>query len=320
MNVGTSGRDSISRWRIVASMTRRVGLIAIGILALAFARLAAQNREPLPEALMQMADTERAFAARALVVGWKQAFLEYFSYSAIGFAEGRPGNAREQVAKNPDPPKDLQLIWEPRYGDSAASGELGYLTGPVKNILPSRNNGQPRHSAYFSIWKREADGSFKVVMDVGIQTPGPVPFPAGFTRAPHANRFTGDYDDTIPPLGTADGLLNSALRSGQARAYRSRLADGVRFHRQNKLPIVGQTAVLQWLASQPSYSNVEARYAESARSGDLGYTWGTYSIAPRRVTAARGAAQTVNAEIGFYVRVWVRERNGQWKLAVDVLQ
>jgi ketosteroid isomerase-like protein len=298
----------------------RVVSFCLAAIAIAFARLAAQSREPVPEALMQMVETERAFAARATVVGWKQAFLEYFSYSAIGFAEGRPGNAREQVAKNPDPPKDLQLLWEPRYGDSAASGELGYLTGPVKNILPSRNNGQPRHSTYFSIWKREQNGSFKVVMDVGIQTPGPVPFPAGFTRAPHANRFTGDYDDTTPPLGTADGLLNSALRSSQARAYRSRLADGVRFHRQNLLPIVGQSAVLQWLASQPPYSNVEARFAESARSGDLGYTWGTYSIAPRRVTAARGATKTLDAQVGFYVRVWVRERNGQWNVAADVLQ
>jgi ketosteroid isomerase-like protein len=147
-----------------------------------------------------------------------------------------------------------------------------------------------------------------------------VPFAEGFTRAPHANRFTGDYDDTTPPLGTADGLLNSALRSGQARAYRSRLAEGVRFLRDGRLPIVGQAAVVQWLASQPSYSNVEARYAEAARSGDLGYTWGTYSIAPRRVTATSGAAKTLDVQVGFYVRVWVRERNGQWNVAVDVLQ
>ena len=32
----------------------------------------------LPPALTRMIETERAFAARALVVGWKQAFLEYF--------------------------------------------------------------------------------------------------------------------------------------------------------------------------------------------------------------------------------------------------
>jgi len=294
--------------------------MAACVCALLIARAGAQNREPLPEALVQMADAERAFAARALVVGWKQAFLEYFSMSAVGFDDGRPGNALEQVAKAPDPPKELQLIWEPRYGDSAASGEIGYLTGPVKNVLPSRNKGQPRHSNYFSIWKRERDGSFKVVMDVGIPTPGPVPYPMGFTRAPHANRFTGDYDDTTPPLGTADSVLNITLRSGQARAYRSRLADGARFHRANKLPIVGQTAVLQWLASQPAYANAESRFAESARSGDLGYTWGTYAIAPPSVAAKDGTKQQVNAEVGFYVRVWVRERNGQWKVAVDVLQ
>jgi ketosteroid isomerase-like protein len=309
--------------------SRFLAIALLGVLLLP--RLQAQpfdsaqgkRQEPLPEALTQMVETERAFAARALVVGWKQAFLEYFSYTAIGFDGGRPGNAREQVAKNPDPPKDLQLIWEPRYGDVAASGDLGYLTGPVKNILPSRNNGQPRHSNYFSVWKRERDGSFKVVMDVGTQTPSPVPYPTGVTRAPHANRFTGDYDDTTPPLGTADRLLNTALRSGQARAYRNRLADGVRFHRQNALPIVGQAAVLKWLASQPSYSNAEAQFAESARSGDLGYAWGTYSMAPRRAVVAqegRGAQQKLDAQVGFYLRVWVRARNGQWKVAVDVLQ
>ena len=297
-------------------------LLAVALVAVVLcSRPAAQVREPLPEALTQMIEAERAFAARALVVGWKQAFLEYFSYSAIGFDAGRPGNAREQVSKAPDPPKDLQLIWEPRYGDSAASGELGYLTGPVKNILPSRNKGQPRHSNYFSIWKRDKDGSFKVVIDAGIQTPGPVSYPMGFTRAPHANRFTGDYDETTPPLGTADGLLNTALRSGQSRAYRSRLAEGVRFHRQNMLPIVGQNAVLQWLATQPAYANADARYAESARSGDLGYTWGSYAIPSRRGVATKPeGTQRVDAQVGFYIRVWVRERNGQWKVAVDVLQ
>jgi len=58
-----------------------------------------------------------------------------------------------------------------------------------------------------------------------------------------------------------------------------------------------------------------------ARSGDLGYTWGTFTIAPRTVTTGgRGQSQTVNIQAGFYVRVWVRERNGAWKVALDVLQ
>jgi ketosteroid isomerase-like protein len=296
--------------------------VGVAILA-ATLSAAGQTPEPVTVALTQMIEAERTFAARALVVGWKQSFLEYFSPAAIGFDEGQPGPAREQVAKNPDPPKDLQLIWEPRYGDISGNGELGYLTGPVRNIRASREGGKPRHSNYASIWKRQRDGSFKVVMDVGIQTPSAVPFPPGFTRAPNRNRFTGDYDDSMPPLGAADKVLNSALRTSPVRAYRAHLADGVRFHRQNRLPVVGQQAAMKWLASQPAVSSADSKFAEAARSGDLGYTWGTYTIAPTTtVTAQRGnnTAQTVNIQAGFYVRVWVRERNGQWKVALDVLQ
>jgi ketosteroid isomerase-like protein len=300
----------------------RLAAIAIALLVVGW-RAGAQAPEPLPESLTQMIETERAFAARALVVGWKDAFLEYFAPSAVGFAEGKPGAAREQIAKSPDPPKDLQLIWEPRYGDVAASGELGFLTGPVRNIRASRDGGKPRFSNYASIWKRQKDGSFRVVMDVGINTPSEVRFPAGFTRVPHKNRFTGDYDDSTAPLGTADEVLNSALTTSQLSAYRPRLAEGVRFHRQNQLPIVGIPAATKWLASRPAFSSVDSRFSEVARSGDLGYTWGTFTIAPSRTVTARGGrgqTQTINIEAGFYVRVWVRERSGQWKVALDVLQ
>jgi len=265
----------------------------------------------LPPSLTRMIDTERSFAARALTVGWKQAFLEYFADDAIGFEGGTADLAKAQFARSPDPPKDLQLIWEPRYGDVAGSGELGYLTGPVRSILPSRDNGRPRPSAYFSVWKRQRNDSYRVVLDVGTPTPMAVPFAPGFTRAPHGNRFTGEYDDNIPPLGTADGVMNSALRASQANAYRERLAPGARLHRPAVMPMVGDKAILAWLASQPRYAAADTRYAEAARSGDLGYTWGTYII------AARGRS---SREEGFYARVWVREKNGQWRIAADITE
>jgi ketosteroid isomerase-like protein len=274
--------------------------------------------DPLPTALEVMADTERAFASRAKEVGWKQAFLEYFSESAIGYNGKDIGPAKEQVRENPDPPKDHQLLWEPRYGDIARSGELGYLTGPSRNILPSRNNGQPRHGVYASVWKRERDGTFRVVMDVGIPTPRAASFPEAFTRAPAANRFAGDLNDRTPPLATADSVLNSDLRTSAVRAYRGRLAPGVRFHRPLTMPVVGEAAVLRFLATQPRYDQADSRFAESAQSGDLGYTWGTWS---RRLPPARGRAEAPKDrfETGFYTRVWVRERTGQWKVALDVL-
>jgi ketosteroid isomerase-like protein len=294
-------------------------LLALAAGTPAVAQRAAAKPEPIPPALEAMADTERDFAKRAMVVGWKEAFLEFFSDSAVGYDGEAVGPAKEQLRASPDPPKDHQLLWEPRYGDVARSGELGYLTGPSRNILPSRNNGQPRHGVYASIWKRERDGSFRVVIDVGINTPRAATFAEGLTRAPAANRFTGDLSDRTPPLATADSILNSDLRTGAVRAYRGRLAPGVRFHRPLTMPVVGEAAVLRFLANQPRFDQADSRFAESAQSGDLGYTWGTWS---RRLPPARGRAGAggpARQERGFYTRVWTRDRSGQWKVILDVL-
>src|SRR5262249_38331985 len=141
---------------------------------------------------------------------------------------------------------------------------------------------------------------------------GPVAYPDGFTRAPHANRFNGDYDDTTPPLGAADSVMNSALRTSPPRAYRGHVAEGARLLRPGQMPVVGERAIVSAVPNQPPWAIVDTQDTESARSGDLGYTWGTYIVTKQ----ARGKVP----DHGFYVRVWVREKNGQWKLALDALQ
>jgi ketosteroid isomerase-like protein len=284
----------------------RRALLMVAVVALIVsARVFAQN-----PSLTEMVRTEQMFAARALVVGWKQAFLEYFADGAVGFDGDDTAPATSLFRKQPDPPKGQRLIWEPRYGDIAASGDLGYLTGPVRNINPSRNNGQPRHSIYASVWKRQPDGVFKVVMDVGVSTPGPVPFSDGFTRAPRGDAYTGNAstERARRSLKDTDAALTNAARAGQADAYRGHLAEGARLHRQDVMPLVGQDAVLMWLTGQPGYASGESRFAETALSGDLGYTYGTYAM------------KGDSAEHGFYVRVWTRGRDGVWRVALDVLQ
>ena len=56
-------------------------------------------------ALSALVQTERAFAARATVVGWKQAFLEYFADNAVGFDGDKTESAKAQLKPVPDPPK-----------------------------------------------------------------------------------------------------------------------------------------------------------------------------------------------------------------------
>jgi len=181
------------------------------------------------------------------------------------------------------------------------------VAGPLLDDTGATGSS-PVHFTYLRIWQRQRDQSFRVLLDLHVPTPRPGVSAQGFTRAPYSNRFT-EYDDTTPPLGTADELLNAGLRSDPVRAYRQRLSSGVRFHRPNVAPLESERRVLQWLATQPAFASVNTRRSEAARSGDLGFTWGTYA------RAGRGTGRT-----GHYVRVWVRERDGQWRIAVDVLQ
>jgi ketosteroid isomerase-like protein len=260
-------------------------------------------------ALTEMVKAEQMFAARSLVVGWKQAFLEYFADTAVGFDGDQTAPAKSLFRKQPDPPKDLRILWEPRYGDIAASGDLGYLTGPVRTMNPSRNNGQPRHSIYASVWKRQPDGAFKVVMDMGVTTPDPVPFADGFTRAPRTV-YTGNASTVAATksLRDTDAALTNAARAGQADAYRGHLAESARLHRPEVLPLVGSDAIVAWLTDQPAYASGESKFAEIALSGDLGYTYGSYVM------------KDDPAHHGFYVRVWTRGRDGVWRVALDVFQ
>jgi ketosteroid isomerase-like protein len=63
---------------------------------------------------------------------------------------------------------DNRLTWEPAGGDVAASGDLGYTYGTFE-FRSKDKDGKPvvDHGKYTSIWKKQKDGSWKVVLDMG---------------------------------------------------------------------------------------------------------------------------------------------------------
>ena len=62
----------------------------------------------------------------------------------------------------------VSLTWEPERADIAASGELGWTTGSFVSVAPGPDGTPARtEGRYVSIWRRQDDGSWKVVMDLG---------------------------------------------------------------------------------------------------------------------------------------------------------
>ncbi len=278
-------------------------------LILAAAVIPIQSDIPIP--LAAMAQTEREFAKAATVVGWRDAFLQDFADDAIAFSPGVVP-AKDGLRKQPSTPFSIaELVWEPRTGDVAASGDLGWLTGPSTSITRKAAEPVTRHGCYLSVWRKQPDGQWRVFIDVGANSPEPVAFAPGFTRTTIPGPYEGGDSKAAATasLVEADRALNTEIGSrGFARAFESRLVAGSRLHRPGSIPQAGQEAVVRWLGLNAAAGTAKDVAAEAASSGDFGYSHGSFEVKePKPLT-------------GVYIRLWNRDASGKWWLMVDVAQ
>lgn len=262
-----------------------------------------------------MVEAERAFARTCVEKGLRESFFEFFAEEGVGFQPG-PVKIREAYANRPAtagrPP--ITLDWEPIYGDISGGADLGYLTGPFLVTDQPPGKRPPRHGYYFSVWKKQADGSWRVAADMGIRTP-----PAGgdlsrngFERA-RAGSSTASgaaaADDRIASLRAAEAaFLEDVAAKGLARAYLAGLDEQARLHRDGDFPLTSREAIRTHLESQPPAGRWETMHAQVSESDDLGYTYGSYEL------TREGAA----VQKGYYLRVWRRDGEALWKIVADI--
>jgi ketosteroid isomerase-like protein len=150
-----------------------------------------------------------------------------------------------------------------------------------------------------------------VFIDVGADSPVPVPFVPGFTRMPFGARYAGKdgKEAAGKSLAAADRDLNAQIAAqGAGRAFASRVAPSARLHRPGFTPIVGTDQIAAWLNEHATAGEAEDSAAEAAAAGDFGYSYGTFDVkAPK-------------PQSGAYVRIWTRDASGRWWLMVDVAQ
>ena len=96
-----------------------------------------------------------------------------------------------------------------------------------------------------------------------------------------------------------------------AGAYAAMLAENVRLYRGDNMPFVGIQAAGSALAARPGAFEWSVQGAAVSAAGDLGYAYGRVKFTP-----AGGA--TGPEEINF-VRIWKKQRNGAWKVVLDLL-
>lgn len=285
----------------------------------AFVLMAVQAAPPALQALARMVASERAFAAATKEIGVRDGFLTFFADDAIDVAPVAGGLAlirlTDRLRAQPQPALPLmrQLFWEPRRGAISSAGDLGWLTGPYR-MHDTIGADANRHGAYFRIWRRQPDGTYKVRLDIGIATAREVSFPGGFTPSPApAAPAAGGPSPFMPDdLRLIEARFARAAQRDVGGAYRAHLLPVARLHRNERSPFAGAEAAAGFMASTFAAVTWAVLHAEVSASGDLGFTAGSYDAAARASVGRPGSP-----ERGFFVRVWHRDAAGIWKIAFE---
>jgi len=192
-------------------------LKALPILAIALAMPAAASD------FDDMVNAEKAFAADASARSTRAAFLTALADDGRLFAPG-PTNGKhlwEARAENQN-----RLEWTPAVAEIASSGDLGYTSGPWRLT----NAGDDKPSAFghfFTVWKKQADGKWKVLVDHGISH-AQVAFPDKVLRRGGVGVGpVPTWPVGVAELRTADLAPVGALNTRMVSADFLRLRDGM---------------------------------------------------------------------------------------------
>jgi ketosteroid isomerase-like protein len=272
-----------------------------------------QNQQISP-ALKSLVEAERAFAKMGAEKGIRESFLAYFAEDGINF-QPHPIKTREAFLKQPAPtrPQPFTLNWEPIYADVSNAGDLGYNTGPFWITDKSPQQRPPQYGYFFSIWKKQSDGQWKVALDAGVSTPvaDEATLKAGLRAAPPSGwkpTKTRDLEAERVGLQTIERAFSKTSQSsGTAAAFSEYADENARLHRNGVMPVLGKPAIQKFLSDKRLRLDWEPMKSDVASSADLGYTYGKYSATE---------ADSKVAENGYYVHVWRKDKSGKWKLVL----
>ena len=146
---------------------KRVTVVLLILLAAPFAG-AKQKSLKGSDLLVQL---EAEFAADVAKNG-HAAFITHFAEDGVEVVDGGGFNTKDAMSKQPEWPEGTSLTWTPIKADMAASGDLGYTYG---NYIYTAKNKEGKsvtsYGKYTSIWKKQKDGAWKVVVDMGNSSP-----------------------------------------------------------------------------------------------------------------------------------------------------
>jgi ketosteroid isomerase-like protein len=259
-----------------------------------------------------LAKAERAFAADGRAMGVKQSFLKHMADDAIVFAPD-PVNAKQHYGAQSGQ-NEPKLVWWPTVAAISRSDDLGFTFGPYE--IDGKRGGH-----FFTVWKRQADGSWKWVYDGGQQNDASASpadgdlrtYPIGIPTVSwnsYESLRAGSYNvdgATVDIEGLEKDLAAAAKQQDLISAYDPYLSrDAIVMGSPNR-PAMNEAEIEAELKTRPNRINFKRLGGGVSRAGDFAWSYGDADWIK--------AGEKKRAH---YVRVWQKRSSG-WKIIFDEL-
>jgi len=148
-----------------------LAVIAVSILALVAVAKPGPASAAQNHSAATLMNLEAEFMKAAAAKG-SAGYMSYYAQDAVELPNGADAiKGKDNIAKGMGfLDQGNVLTWSPEFADMAASGDLGYTYGTwVFTSKEKDKDGNPvvERGKYTTIWKRQKDGSWKVVLDMG---------------------------------------------------------------------------------------------------------------------------------------------------------
>jgi ketosteroid isomerase-like protein len=254
--------------------------------------------------IQKIIQTEKAFAQASIDKGTKNAFVEFLSKESIIFDKSMPVNGLENWQGI-----DFKgvISWQPIVAEIAGSSDLGYIVGNYQFHNTSAEEKPNAFGSFVTLWKKQADNSWKVAIDMGI---------------PHDEVITNNANiSEIYPVFKPYELKNQMVLAermvfmndhfywknakNSLNPFEPHLAQNVRIYRRNLKPIIGKENAKIFLKKSYDKNLVYTGLkAISSNAGDLVCVYGVIS----------GGGKT-----GTYLRIYKQEAKDAWKIVVEMV-
>ena len=254
-------------------------------------------------ALKSLVETEQAFSKTAEDKSTREAFLQFIADDGILFRPTAvPG--KQWLLDHPAPAsqKHPLLAWQPVFAFVARAGDVGYTTGPWEFKGDIKDEKPAAYGDFITVWKKQSDGSWKFVVDLGISHPqssGPLKLWKLSDRGYRHFSWKHKSERARNTLLNRDREFASvASNQGFAKMFSTYATNDVRLFREDNNPFVGKEASARALTS-----------GKGRVTGNLLMV--TYRS--QAIWATHGTYDTVNddgtkklIEHGNYLRIWKR--------------